>query len=731
MNAHLTNLRITIATIAVLTCFSTLAPAQEPTLGEDPAIVAILAEKPSTPRELVRAADLFLQFKRPELALQMLARLGAARPNDKAWAALVREFGSAVFARFTREPKLAPLGLKIGRAALDAATRVARDPKAMAEAISRLRDPSERVRNEAMTDLRASGAAATVPLVKALADPAQARFHPIYRETLVALGKAATRPLAGVLESDNARLRLHAIRVLAKTKDRDATMYLFGSLVSPTESREMREAAAHAIREITGGVVTRREAEHYLRSQLNEYLTGKARLSATYGDKVELWHWDHKKQQPISRVYSHANALAVIAARLGRDLNLLTPSDPSARRLYLTGLLKAAAVTAGRGQPLAKGPGTPYSEAVRFGANMLESTMAEAMKTGQPAAASAAAEILGDIGSAELLIRTGPRVSPLLMAVRHSDRRLRFAALSAIIKFNPRGPYPGSSFVPEALGFFAGSFGDRRVLIGHPNVERARALAGALAELGFDADITTNGRDFFRKAVSTPDYEMLLVAYVIDHPTIDPLLQELSRDRRTSQLPVGVMTTEGNHDRASKLARAERLVTAFPYPLTAAGAKYHAGRLLKLTEKDRVTAAQRGRQAKQALQWLAILADSSDSRRAVYNLHRQEKAVVTALFTPALTLHAAPVLGKLGTPGAQRALVDQASQSLNSIESRKAAATAFNESVRRHGILLTKNQLTRQYDRYNASEKLDKETQEVLAAMLDSIESRTKTAAKK
>ena len=41
------------------------------------------------------------------------------------------------------------------------------------------------------------------------------------------------------------------------------------------------------------------------------------------------------------------------------------------------------------------------------------------------------------------------------------------------------------------------------------------------------------------------------------------------------------------------------------------------------------------------------------------------------------------------------------------------------------GILLTTAEITRQYDRYNASEALDGGTQEVLGAVLDAIELRS------
>ncbi|HEY2147956.1 MAG TPA: hypothetical protein VGH32_08465, partial [Pirellulales bacterium] len=56
------------------------------------------------------------------------------------------------------------------------------------------------------------------------------------------------------------------------------------------------------------------------------------------------------------------------------------------------------------------------------------------------------------------------------------------------------------------------------------------------------------------------------------------------------------------------------------------------------------------------------------------------------------------------------------------IEIRKAAGTAFRQSVRQFGLRLSPSEILIQYDRYNQSAKLDKETQQLLGAMLDVIE---------
>jgi proline dehydrogenase len=80
----------------------------------------------------------------------------------------------------------------------------------------------------------------------------------------------------------------------------------------------------------------------------------------------------------------------------------------------------------------------------------------------------------------------------------------------------------------------------------------------------------------------------------------------------------------------------------------------------------------------------------------------------------------------LGTPRAQRALVNRASQNATDLAGRQAAAAAFAAAVALRGTLLTTAEIEQQYDRYNESEHLDTETQAVLGSLLDAIEKRAR-----
>ncbi|HEY3595856.1 MAG TPA: hypothetical protein VGL13_18355 [Polyangiaceae bacterium] len=132
--------------------------------------------------------------------------------------------------------------------------------------------------------------------------------------------------------------------------------------------------------------------------------------------------------------------------------------------------------------------------------------------------------------------------------------------------------------------------------------------------------------------------------------------------------------------------------------------------------------------ATQAITWLADLLSRDHS---FYDLRRQAPIITAALYQPELAEHSLAALALLGTPESQRTLVDFASRSSVPIASRREAAAAFAQSVARSGILLTDEEILHQYDRYNASATADADTQAVLGALLDTLESiRGKTAAR-
>jgi hypothetical protein len=326
---------------------------------------------------------------------------------------------------------------------------------------------------------------------------------------------------------------------------------------------------------------------------------------------------------------------------------------------------------------------------------------------------------LGQIGTAKELLYQSGGPAPLVLAVQSPNRRLRMAALQAIVRLQPSKPFAGSSYVLPALGFFAGSSGSRHALVAAPSLVEARELAGMLVAAGYETDTFTNGRELVLAAAQSPDYELALIDVAIDHPTIEILLQQLRHDARTASLRVGLIARSGHFDEVERLEGLNPLTKGFSRPHDNKAFRWQLDQLATLAPQEFVGFEARQRQAAEAFDLLAELGRSS---RKLYDLRSVQPQVIAAVYNPKLAAKAVGVLADINSAESQQTLVEVASRFTLPLALRQAAAKAFRQNTQRHGILLTTEQIRRQYQRYNDSEKLDAATQHVLALVLDCLE---------
>jgi CheY-like chemotaxis protein len=444
-------------------------------------------------------------------------------------------------------------------------------------------------------------------------------------------------------------------------------------------------------------------------------------------DRVTIWTWDAERKTSVPTRLEAQDASLLSAARLARDLFRVAPENVDYRRLYLLTNLQWAKQSGGLDRPLDLSDGSLGAQLAEVGPEALEDVLTYAMETNRSVAATAAAELLGRLGDAGLVQAAGGRPRPLVLALLHGDRRLRMAAAEAILQLDPQQAYAGSSYLAETLGYVVRTVGTRRALVVHPRVENSQSMVGLLLDLGFEADSASTGRDAFRLAARQPDYEFALISDGVDQPSARETIQMFRKDPRTARLAIGLMARQGTLQAAEAFADLHALVLAFPQPIDPEGMSFQAGRLLRLAGRDLVGYDERLDQAERAMNHLLRMTEQPQLYD-FYDLHRQTPSLAAALGTPQLASHAATLLGRLGSPEAQRALVTLASQPGRPLEDRQAAAEAFANAVQRRGLLLTRDEILLQYDRYNRSETLDAGTQQVLGQILDAIEAPSQAA---
>ena len=691
----------------------------------DPVIGALRESNPTTRPELMRAMIAMMNHGRPEEARTYLTKLLESGPGEEDLAALYRQFGAAFFVRLLQYQPLAPEGGQLARSIVGAANRAARDPARLAAYIQGLADPSISVRTAALRGLEDAQDSAFGPLVEALAESDRDVERAAIRDALAALGEPAIEPMIGALNAPQESIVIQAMNVLGRLRARRATLYLLRPYLSDGSTPEIRRASGEALLQIAGAVPSQAEAVALLYRRAQEYYGGVLPRGMDHQGLVELWTWDSQKNTVVARRYAGQSASLFVASRLAADLVDISPTNSLFRRLYLATTIESAKLAVGLDSPL---PDDLVSSIGEFATpQAIEELLDHAIKHRHPLAAMGAAELLGQLGSQQLLHSHGGSAATLVNALRHSNRRVRFAAAQAILRLDPDWSFAGNSHLVDVLAFFVRSAGERRVMIGHPRIEQAQSLVGMMSSAGIVAETRATGREFFHLATAHSDYDFLLLSDALDHPHWKETLQEIRRDPRTAALPVGLIARQENFGEVKLLAELDPLTEAFPWPYDESGLSFQIQRLMDLAGHDWVSPQEKVEQAIVCLDGLLRFA-SDPVRYKCFDAKRHEDTYIEALNFPPLALPAARLLGSIGSPKAQRSLVDFASQNARPLANRTAAATQFGVAVGRRGTLLTTHEILQQYERYNQSELLDQGTQLVLSEILDTIESRRNRA---
>lgn len=529
----------------------------------DPVVLAVRDSKPTTGREVTRAMQIMMGVGRYDEAKRYLQVLAQGGLPEAELAALLKEFGSGFFVKVARRPEFAPRGRQFADTVFAAAAKIVYDPARVAQHIRNLTDESARVRQTAISELRVLGTKALDPLLKVLLDESRRDEHSAVRQALVQLGDGVTKPLLSALSSDNEAFRIQVIEVLGMGKRRQAVPHLAGRAYASQLAQAEVDAARVAVERTAGTLPSQAQVEAYLFRQAKHYLEGGFVGATNELNEVTVWSWEPAQQRVTQMVLPAADAAIFSAADFGQMLYAIDPDNPDYRRLYLVAALARDKVR--RGLEWSLDPQT--SPAMQFAAELdetvLEDALSFALRKGYDTGAIGIVEVMREVGSAKLL--AGATLSPLAACLKHANRRLRFAALEAILKINPEHGFPGSSFLTETLGFLANTTGFPSVLVAHPSAERARTIVGMLAQLGFEGDVATTGNDVVRLASRNPDYEFILVSDAINEPGVTRLLEQLRGNVASANTPIAILARASRYDRAKDLAARYPHTEAFPF----------------------------------------------------------------------------------------------------------------------------------------------------------------------
>jgi hypothetical protein len=521
-------------------------------------------------------------------------------------------------------------------------------------------------------------------------------------------------PLLAVLADGQGTVRRDAAELAGYLQLAEATPLL--AAVAVSTDAPAATAARAALAKLGMPAPSAAEAQALLRKRLAAVKSDPVPLSPD-GLTGVWWSWNPQTRQLASASYPLPQLHALSAARLSRALvsagGAIEPADARASVLY--GLEEAALLS------------RPLSDQLRqtiaaMTPADLSAALDAAIKEGFTAAAVELIAELGRRGNLSILATSDGQPSPLAAALKSPERAVRFAALSAIMQLAPTHSFPGASYVTDSLWYFIAGAGQPTAIVAAPDIVQASTWAGELRGLGYDATPVRTGREALLAAIDQSTSSRLAIV-MLDSDTGEPLIGEvvyqLRTASRTAGVPILIASSVPRLSPAQRIAEHDPLVLAAPRPHGHGALAALVERTIVLTGRPLAPAEQRTAQAQQALAWLAALL----AKDAPYDELQRDAALVSrTLLVPELAGPSIAVLAALGTKESQIALLDYASSLALPIDARRAAAAAFATSEQRHGLRLGREEVLRQYDRYNASETADAATQQVLGSILDVIE---------
>jgi len=713
--------RVTLVAVALWSCCVASAPAQEaaaPATSDDPAVLALLATRPSTPDDLMNVVGLLLDLDEPRIAQPLLVQLMQAADDDAQRNVIGRKYGTKALFRLASTPELQPQGKEFADAVLASMRSTARDPARIAALIGRLQDPSLDVRAQAISGLRDGGDTATQIVVEALLSSQNAGERRMLEIALAGMGDSAYGPVGAMLTSGDAAAMASAVAVLQLVEDPAVLNDLLIAAYAPNSPAELRTAAATALAKRLNKTLQPMEAAGRL------LVAAEGLYKKQSDDAAEphaVWSWDSAAMRPTVAMLPRRIDELNRAARYADVAAEISGGDRTAWRLSRQAALDALLMQQPDAQA-ARSAAATFREKEALTRGDLEAMIDQAAAADRTRTAALLVEMLGTAGTRdELLTAVGGRPTALVRAAVHADPTIRFAAVASIMQLQPTAPFAGSSGVADSLAWFATAEGADRALVVDARNLRGRDLAAMLSEQNLRAEAVDDVRTALPRITSDGDAQLIFIDRVLLEPSMGNLLARLRADFRTARTPVVVLCEPETLNRTRTRLYDDPFTLALFYPATAE----HLTTQLRLNELPGAAFQVPGNERLQRAHFaLAAMQRLLETKNAVFSLRAYEDNLVRAAASGALAKPAVGVLGAFGSATAQRTLVDTAAATARPLDLRQAAATAFCESVIRYGTLLTTDEIARQYDRYNASESLDAETQGLLAAILDAVEAR-------
>ncbi len=690
-------------------------------------IKSVHESNPTSPIDLARAVNTMITIEQYSEAQKYLDQLIATDASATQMFELSEEMGSPFWLELRSIPDLQPAGAEYAERVIRTARTEAYAPDRINQLISELSDANQFVRQGAARKLKLLGGPAVSIMLQVCENRKRRKEVPFVASALKQMGEPALFPLIGAARADSTVAQAVAAGALSNIDSALAVDALLRMSISAQVPETVREIAAEALAQ--RGLTSETAILNRIFDRANEYLEGNITIPSDINGQSKIWNWNVATGRLMATETTEANAVRIMAVDLARDAYLLKPDNREYRMLQLLAVLEATKRVLGPYREVRTEEVTRFIRDLNFGD--LEIAMRQAQDRMLMPAAVGAAELIGQSSEASILIRNDGKHSTLVDAILSGHRQLQFAAAKAIADIDPKHAFPGCSYVAQYLTLLANSSGNSSGVAVHSKQDSAQALATSIFQTGRTGLTVNSSFELFQMLNSNPDVDFIVVTDTIARPHYQELVQKIRSYWISQHIPVAlVIRTDERERQAKRVLEDDAMTLVMPFTLDARSVFAQVNRLIEKIPASAVSNVQRQLQKEFALKWLAkTLADPQSY--GFYELSRYQDQLARTASLPGLVDSKSNILAHLGTPTSQRILVNLASDVGLPIADRNQMVDAFKNSVSQNGLLLTRNEINSQYNRYDSTRFDNDSSRKVLNAILEIIESHAASDAEK
>jgi len=381
-----------------------------------------------------------------------------------------------------RRQDLREVGTKLLDRLEEGYRKVARDPQRIRADVDRL-NSGPRAYQNAKDHLAAAGQFAVPIYIEYLQNPAKKELQPDIIRVMGEIGRPLLLPLIEALRTGDNNIKIQLVNVIGQIGYPQALPTLRAIQTDSATTGELKIAVDNAIRHINiPNTANLSAAELNLYAAENYYQKKPSYQPLLADEKTNpIWVYDTGLNNVVAinvptPIWNSVMALRLSEAALKQDAN-----NAGAISLWLaSNLRREIQLPQGATDPTrGNGPDASFY-ALAFGPIYINPVLGRALDENDAALALRAIDSLEATGGSKGLVSGGEN-APLVRALAHPDRSVRFRAAFALARANPESQFPGFYRVVPILAEAVNSTGSpTAIVVGDENTRNK--IAGTLRE---------------------------------------------------------------------------------------------------------------------------------------------------------------------------------------------------------------------------------------------------------